>query len=91
MAIGLKNALGLVDAVLPVMQWAVNEQCEEYNECGLSKPFIDAGKPVLHIEYPDSAPNVSPEVKKASCDVSAASGFSTVLKTTDLSAWVDPC
>ncbi|KAE8452415.1 hypothetical protein EG329_000317 [Mollisiaceae sp. DMI_Dod_QoI] len=91
MAIGLKNAGDLVNSVLSIMQWAVNEQCQQFNECGLSKPFIDAGKPVFHIEYPDGAPNISPEVKKASCDVSASNGFSTVLKTNDLSAWVDPC
>ncbi|CZR57912.1 related to endo alpha-1,4 polygalactosaminidase precusor [Phialocephala subalpina] len=90
-AIGLKNAGGLINSVLPVMQFAVNEQCEQFNECSVSKPFIDAGKPVFHIEYPDGAPNISPEAKIASCSVPAASGFSTVLKTNDLSAWVDPC
>lgn len=91
LAIGLKNAGGLIQSVLPILQFAVNEQCEEFNECDVSQPFIAAGKPVLHIEYPDGAPNISPETKKASCDVRAASGFSTVLKTTELGAWVDPC
>lgn len=47
MAIGLKNAGGLIKSVLPIMQFAVNEQCEQFNECDVSQPFIAAGKPVL--------------------------------------------
>lgn len=91
LSIGLKNAGDLVTSVLDMMEWHVNEQCLEYNECQLFQPFIDAGKPVFHIEYPSDAPAVSSDIKAATCGATSASGFSTLLKTLDLSAWVDPC
>jgi hypothetical protein len=31
--------------------FAVNEQCLQYEECELLKPFIDLEKTVFHIEY----------------------------------------
>lgn len=53
LSIGLKNAPAIVTRVVDVLQWEVNEQCVEYDqwgECAMFKPFIDAGKPVFHIE-----------------------------------------
>lgn len=50
LAIGLKNGGSIVKQVLNDMQWEVNEQCLEFDECNLLKPFIDANKPVFHIE-----------------------------------------
>jgi hypothetical protein len=91
LAIGLKNAAEIVSSVLPNVEWQINEQCLQYDECDSFQPFIDAGKPVFHIEYPSDAPDVSPGVKAENCGAVSASGFSTVLKTTDLDAWIDPC
>jgi hypothetical protein len=57
LSIGLKNAPAIVNRVVVVLQWEVNEQCVEYDqwgECSMFKPFIDAGKPVFHIEVRDS-------------------------------------
>ncbi|KAF1951680.1 hypothetical protein CC80DRAFT_391907, partial [Byssothecium circinans] len=51
LAIGLKNALELIPDVLDVVQFAVNEQCHEFNECALYKPFTAADKAVFNIEY----------------------------------------
>ena len=31
--------------------WALNEQCFQYNECNLLTPFITAGKAVFVVEY----------------------------------------
>lgn len=31
--------------------FAINEECAEYNECGSYEPFFAAGKTVLHVEY----------------------------------------
>ena len=89
LAIGLKNAGGIVGGVLPSMQWEVNEQCVQYEECDLFTPFVAAGKPVFHIEYPTEAPDVSAQVKATSC--SAPSGFSSVLKSMNLDAWIEIC
>jgi endo-alpha-1,4-polygalactosaminidase (GH114 family) len=88
LSIGLKNAGGLVAKTLDIMEWQVNEQCVEYGECDLFQPFITAGKPVFHIEYPDGAPNVATNVKTKDC---APTGFSSVLKLLALDAWVDSC
>ena len=91
LSIGLKNAGDIVGATLSIMEWQINEQCIQYDECDLFTPFLDAGKPVFHIEYPSDAPDVSSSVKAANCDVASANGFSSVLKTGDLDAWIDTC
>jgi hypothetical protein len=55
------------------------------------RPFVDSDMPVFHIEYPDGAPNITPDVKTMNCDTTSAKGFSTISKTIDPNAWVDPC
>ncbi|MFH1802322.1 MAG: endo alpha-1,4 polygalactosaminidase [archaeon] len=47
--IGLKNALLIIPDVLGNLDWEVNEQCYQYNECNLLLPVLNAGKPVFHI------------------------------------------
>jgi hypothetical protein len=91
LAVGLKNAAEIVSSVWSNVEWQVNEQCLQYDECDVFQPFIDARKPVFHIEYPSDAPDVSPGVKAENCGAVSASGFSTVLKATNLDAWIDPC
>ena len=91
LSIGLKNAGDLVGEVLDKMQFHVNEQCIEYDECELFKPFIDAGKPVFHIEYPETAPSIAADVKSEKCAAASTMSFSTVLKTEALTAWIDAC
>ncbi|RDW68148.1 hypothetical protein BP6252_09544 [Coleophoma cylindrospora] len=91
LAIGLKNGGNIVNQTLDMMQWQINEQCEEYNECGLYTPFIAANKPVFHIEYPSSAPAVSASTKSSICDNPAIAGFSTVIKKMNLDAWIETC
>jgi hypothetical protein len=40
LGIGLKNSLELISpANMPLWDFAVNEQCYQYNECGLYAPF----------------------------------------------------
>lgn len=91
MSIGLKNAGAIVNATVDFLQWEVNEQCVQYQECDLFQPFIETGKPVFHIEYPDSAPTISSSARNGACDDSEAHGFSTVLKEMDLNDWVEDC
>ena len=91
MSIGLKNAGAIVNATVDFLQWEVNEQCVQYQECDLFQPFVAAGKPVFHIEYPESAPAISSNTKNSVCDDSSAQGFSTVLKEMDLNDWVEDC
>ena len=96
LAIGLKNAAAIIDRVLPNMQWAVNEQCAEWDECGDFMPFVDEGKPVFHIEYPkgDETNNevmVRWRKKEEACGFDGASRFSTVIKNMKLDHWVQEC
>jgi hypothetical protein len=92
LAIGLKNAGDIVPDVLPLVQFAVNEQCAQYKNCGIFRPFIKANKPVLQIEYPEGAPdNISEEDMEASCASAGSDRFSTVLKALSLGSGVQYC
>jgi hypothetical protein len=53
MSIGLKNGGDIIGSVIDKMQWSVNEQCAEYNECDVYAAFTEVNKPVFHIEYSD--------------------------------------
>lgn len=53
LAIGLKNDLDQVADLVDDFDFAVNEQCHEFDECAAVEPFVDAGKPVLNAEYAD--------------------------------------
>jgi hypothetical protein len=91
LSIGLKNAVEIVNQTIDMLQWEVNEQCEQYQECSTLQPFILAGKPVFHIEYPNSAPDVSASTKAEFCSDPTADGFSTILKDMDLDDWLEAC
>ena len=51
LAVGLKNDVGQIDELIAYFDFAVNEQCFEYNECSIVEAFIADNKPVLNIEY----------------------------------------
>lgn len=51
LAISLKNDLGQIDDLVAHFDFAINESCHEWEECELLMPFIEAGKPVIHINY----------------------------------------
>ncbi|KAI5862441.1 endo alpha-1,4 polygalactosaminidase precursor [Durotheca rogersii] len=94
LATGLKNALSIIPDVVDVVQFAVNEECSDWSECAEMQPFIAAGKPVFHIEYPDGAgtsSGLSAAVRRRHCEATGTTGFSTVLKTYDLDGWVQYC
>lgn len=51
--IGLKNALELIPDLVDDVDFAVNEQCHEYDECDVYAPFVAQRKPVFNAEYAD--------------------------------------
>ena len=51
LAVGLKNDIAQVGVLAPSFEFAVNEQCHEFNECAGYRAFTTLGKPVLNIEY----------------------------------------
>lgn len=87
---GLKNGGDIVDRVVDLAQWAINEQCVQYSECEPYQAFIRQNKPVFHIEY--TAKKTAPEkfIKK-SCTNSDATGFSTLIKHLSLDSWTTTC
>lgn len=93
---GLKNAGDIIANVSTLVQFSVNEQCVQYEECETFTPFIEARKPVFHIEYPTGAPGkISTSAAAASClntgKDAGRYGFSTVLKNLNLDGWVEFC
>ena len=83
LSIGLKNDLGQVQELLNDFDWALNEQCVQFNECGLLRPFVEAGKAVFHVEYRGNAEKV--------CRKTNALGFNSMMKRPDLDATRRPC
>ncbi|KAK5165721.1 uncharacterized protein LTR77_008644 [Saxophila tyrrhenica] len=90
MACGLKNGGDVLGQLVDVMQFSVNEQCVQYNECDLYQPFIEQNKPVFHIEYTEKSPAAASFVTK-SCTNKGAKGFSTLIKHMSLDAWTTKC
>ena len=79
LGIGLKNTMELIPELADEIDFAVNEQCLEYDECGSYAPLIALNKPVFHIEY-----------EEATC-VDQPEGFSTVLADLALDVEVTNC
>lgn len=78
LAIGLKNDLDQVPALEANFDFAVNEQCYQFDECDALAPFIEAGKPVLHVEYRQSLVDSASE-REALCADSLQRQFSTMI------------
>jgi hypothetical protein len=96
MSTGLKNAGSIIPDVLDKVAFSVNEQCVQYGECETFAAFVDADKPVFHIEYPKGAPDgVSAAKVSDICSgqgkAKGAKGFSTVIKKMNLDGWVRYC
>jgi len=51
LSVGLKNDLNQIIELESYFDFAVNEQCHQYNECEALQVFIEANKPVLNAEY----------------------------------------
>ncbi|KAL2814966.1 glycoside hydrolase superfamily [Aspergillus granulosus] len=96
LSIGLKNAGAIIPEVIGEMQWSVNEQCAQYNECDVYAAFVNAGKPVFHIEYPkgDEVNNevaVTGTERRDACDFEDSDEFSTLIKNMALDNWYQEC
>jgi hypothetical protein len=81
LSIGLKNDLGQVPELVGRFDWALNEQCFEYDECARLRPFVRAGKAVFVAEY------------RAGdfCARARSFGFMAMLKRVSLDSWRAPC
>jgi hypothetical protein len=83
LSVALKNDLDQASVLEPWFDFAVNEQCVEFDECEKLLPFVRAGKAVLHVEY-DLAPGEF-------CRRTRAFGFSSMRKPIDLGKAREAC
>lgn len=83
MAVGLKNDLDQIPQLVGDFDFAVNEQCAQYDECERLTPFIEAGKAVFHAEYELSTSRF--------CKRSRELKLSSLQKRYDLDAWRKTC
>lgn len=81
LAIGLKNDMPQIRQLVNVFDFAVNEECFQYQECNAMKPFIAQGKPVLSIEY-----GPFKQTARKVCSKATPLGFSTLVKKLSLDA-----
>jgi hypothetical protein len=51
LAVALKNAVDLLTQLEPDFDFAINEQCHQYSECGGYSVFTNKGKAVFNAEY----------------------------------------
>lgn len=66
LSVGLKNDLEQIDALVDYFDFAVNEQCFEYEECEALTPFANQNKPILNAEYLASYVE-NPAARRAIC------------------------
>ncbi len=83
LSVGLKNDLDQVKVLEPYFDWALNEQCFEYEECDALVPFVQNRKAVLAVEYDGNPEDF--------CAEAFAMGFDRLQKHWDLDAWRMDC
>lgn len=83
LAVGLKNDIDQITALVDLYDFAVNEQCAEYSECDAYKPFIARNKLVINLEY-----NVS---TTSFCPKASTLGLTGMKKRLALDSWRQTC
>ncbi len=83
LSIGLKNDLDQIKELVEYFDWALNEQCFEYDECKKLLPFIKANKAVFGVEY-ELSPNQF-------CKKANKLDFDWLFKNYDLDSFRESC
>ncbi len=83
LSVGLKNDLDQIGELVAYFDFAVNEQCREFDECDLLQPFIAAGKPVFNAEYAEHFVSQT-AAREQLCTDSSDEGFRTLVLPVDL-------
>lgn len=84
LSVGMKNGVEVVDGqTVAAFDWALNEECFQYRECGVYRQFVDAGKAVFQVEYVGSPSSF--------CAKANAMNFSSMKKHLGLGAWRRTC
>lgn len=83
LSVGLKNDVDQILELEPFFDFAVNEQCHEFDECEAMSPFIEAGKPVFNAEYATRYVDDASEREKM-CNKSKSLHIQTLVLPLDL-------
>jgi hypothetical protein len=83
LSVGLKNDVEQAKVLQPFFDFAVNEQCRQYHECGSYRPFLRAGKAVFNAEYDLTRAQFCPRAR--------ALGLSAIRKKLNLGVWRRAC
>jgi len=84
LSVGMKNGIETVDAdTVAAFDWALNEECFQYRECGVITPFVSAGKAVFQVEYATLTTSFCPQANLY--------GFNSMRKRLALGAWREVC
>jgi len=86
MSVGLKNNPDQVNDLIEYYDWALLEDCTEWEFCGEFTPFIKADKPVFQVEYTDSSITLD-----SFCDDAVKREYYGLLKNRDLDSWISTC
>jgi hypothetical protein len=78
-SVGLKNDLAQADALQPYFDFAINEECWQFHECGALRSWpANYGKAVFNVEYELPPAKFCPKADSAQFD------FNSIRKTDDL-------
>jgi hypothetical protein len=84
LSVGMKNGIESINAAtVSAFDWALNEECFQYDECDTLAPFVRAGKAVFQVEYQGNASTF--------CPVAIEDRFSTMKKRLELGSWRQTC
>lgn len=84
LSVGMKNGIESVGrATVAAFDWALNEECFQYDECEVMRRFVSVGKAVFQVEYEGSPADF--------CPSALALGFSSMKKRLSLDSWRQRC
>ena len=83
LSIGLKNDLDQIQELVNDFDWALNEQCFQYDECDALLPFVQTGKAVFGVEYKGDTGEFCPKAN--------TKNFDWLKKKINLDSWRIPC
>jgi len=83
LSVALKNDVEQAPDLLPYFDFALNEQCFQYSECGNYTAWLSAGKAVFEVEYKLQTSQFCPQANSMN--------FNSMQKNLNLDAYRVPC
>ena len=84
LAVGLKNDVSQLTELEPDFDFAINEQCFQYNECAGYSVFTQKGKPVFNAEYASKYRTNTGGARDALCVAAKAANLRTLVLSVNL-------